>query len=41
MVEGIGRVLDEQGHQLLLGNAANDNTREVRAMAMLRHNAVD
>ena len=41
MVEGISRVLDEQGYQLLLVNTANDNTREVRAMDMLRHDAVD
>ena len=41
MVEGVSRVLDEQGYQLLLVNTANDNTREVRAMDMLRHDAVD
>lgn len=41
MVEGISRVLDEQGYQLLLVNTANDNTREIKALDTLRHDAVD
>lgn len=41
MVDGISRVLDEQGYQLLLVNTANDNTREVKALDTLRHDAVD
>ena len=41
MVEGISRVLDEQGYQLLLVNTANDNTREIKALDALRHDAVD
>lgn len=41
MVEGISRVLDEQGYQLLLVNTANDNTREVRALDTLRNDSVD
>lgn len=32
MVEGISRVLDEQGCQLLLVNTANENEREVKAL---------
>ena len=32
MVEGISRVLDEQGYQLLLVNTANENKREVKAL---------
>lgn len=32
MVEGISRVLDEQGYQLLLVNTANENEREVKAL---------
>ena len=42
MVEGISRVLDEQGYQLLLVNTANDNDpRGAGRMDMLRHDAVD
>ena len=41
MVEGISRVLDEQGYQLLLVNTANENEREVKALDTLRHDAVD
>ena len=41
MVEGISRVLDEQGYQLLLMNTANDCTDEVQALDLLRHNTVD
>lgn len=41
MVDGISRVLDEQGYQLLLMNTANDYTREVAALDLLRHNTVD
>ena len=41
MVEGISRVLDEQGYQLLLVNTANENKREVKALDTLRHDAVD
>ena len=41
MVEGISRVLDDQGYQLLLVNTANENEREVKALDTLRHDAVD
>ena len=41
MVDGISRVLGEQGYQLLLMNTANDYTKEVEALDLLRHNTVD
>ena len=41
MVDGISRVLGEQGYQLLLMNTANDCTKEVEALDLLRHNTVD
>ena len=41
MVDGISQVLGEQGYQLLLMNTANDYTKEVGALDLLRHNTVD
>lgn len=40
MVEGISRVLDEQGYQLLLVNTANENEREVKALDALRRSDI-
>lgn len=40
MVEGISRVLDEQGYQLLLVNTANENKREVKALDTLRRSDI-
>ena len=36
MVEGISDVLDQNGYQLLLVNTANDSSREVAALNLLR-----
>ena len=40
MVEGISRVPDEQGYQLLLVNTANENEREVKALDALRRSDI-
>lgn len=40
-VEGISRVLSEQGYQLLLVNAANDPKKEVEYLELFRNNRVD
>lgn len=41
MVEGITRVLNEKGYQLLLINTNNDSKEEIRNLKQLKHNLVD
>ena len=41
VTEGISEILDKEGFELLLINTANDHTREIKSLELLRQNRVD